>query len=151
MGIDDPEQWLEDAPKRIVDLWEEYWKLEPWGLPWHQSAQTNMLLDWILTYQVSVNGGRRQSRSFTDFMPIGYSESTTEPASNLLDKLAQIAKGAEKATQYYDIDDQQLCGWNGTESIRDGQRSEVGTQRNVIVNEDAQRSSDSNGRVQSQS
>ena len=30
LGIEDPEQWLEDCPDRVFDLWESYSQLEPW-------------------------------------------------------------------------------------------------------------------------
>lgn len=31
LGIEDPEQWLEDCPERVTDLWDAYYQLEPWG------------------------------------------------------------------------------------------------------------------------
>lgn len=30
LGIDDPEQWLEDCPDRVFEVWEAYSRLEPW-------------------------------------------------------------------------------------------------------------------------
>lgn len=30
LGIDDPEQWLEDCPDRVFAVWEAYSQVEPW-------------------------------------------------------------------------------------------------------------------------
>lgn len=30
LGIDDPEQWLEDCPDRVFEVWDAYAQLEPW-------------------------------------------------------------------------------------------------------------------------
>lgn len=30
LGIDDPEQWLEDVPDRIYEIWLAYSQIEPW-------------------------------------------------------------------------------------------------------------------------
>lgn len=30
LGIDDPEQWLEDCPERVYEVWDAYSRLEPW-------------------------------------------------------------------------------------------------------------------------
>jgi hypothetical protein len=32
LGIEDPEQWLEDCPERVFDNWLAYYRLEPFGL-----------------------------------------------------------------------------------------------------------------------
>lgn len=31
LGIDDPEQWLEDCPKRVYDRWQAAYQLNPFG------------------------------------------------------------------------------------------------------------------------
>lgn len=30
-GVQDPEQWLEDVPDRVWELWKSYYALEPFG------------------------------------------------------------------------------------------------------------------------
>jgi len=31
LGIEDPEQWLEECPQRVFDNWLAQYRLEPWG------------------------------------------------------------------------------------------------------------------------
>lgn len=31
LGIDDPEQWLEDCPDRVSENWDAYFAVEPFG------------------------------------------------------------------------------------------------------------------------
>lgn len=31
LGIEDPEQWLEDVPDRVYDNWYAYYQIEPFG------------------------------------------------------------------------------------------------------------------------
>jgi len=31
LGIDDPEQWLEECPQRVLDNWIAHYRIEPWG------------------------------------------------------------------------------------------------------------------------
>jgi hypothetical protein len=31
LGIDDPEQWLESCPRRVLNVWRAYYAIEPWG------------------------------------------------------------------------------------------------------------------------
>lgn len=98
LGIDDPEQWLEDTPKRIVDFWENYYRVEPFGLPWHQTAQTAELLEWIYTMFVARAGQKHDPRKFRDFMPHSFFEERPPLTGNLMSKLEQIARRAERAT-----------------------------------------------------
>lgn len=69
LGIDDPERWLHETPKRVVDLWQAYWRLEPWGLPWHRHATWMQMLDRIYGAIVTWFGGKHESTDFADFMP----------------------------------------------------------------------------------
>jgi len=32
LGIEDPEQWLENCPDRVMDNWLAYYRLEPFGM-----------------------------------------------------------------------------------------------------------------------
>lgn len=31
LGIADPEQWFEDTPRRVMDMWRAHYANEPWG------------------------------------------------------------------------------------------------------------------------
>jgi hypothetical protein len=71
LGIDDPEKWLANADKRVVKTWEAYWRLEPWGQPWHRHASMMMMLNAIYAMVVSWIGGdaKKCQRKFADWMP----------------------------------------------------------------------------------
>lgn len=47
-GVQDPEQWLEDVPDRVWELWKAYYALEPFGGERALSAKTVILLKRLL-------------------------------------------------------------------------------------------------------
>lgn len=47
-GEQDPEQWLEDVPDRVWDLWKAYYSLEPFGGERALMAKTVVILKQLL-------------------------------------------------------------------------------------------------------
>lgn len=77
LGIDDPERWLAERPKRIVHTWAAYWRLEPWGLPWHRHAMFMQMLDRIFGLLVGwATGGKvkHDMERFEHWMPSDYDD-----------------------------------------------------------------------------
>lgn len=76
LGIDDPEAWLAKTPRRVVNTWMAYWRLEPWGLPWHRHAGWMVKLDQILEVMLNwASGGKSQYKAspYAHWMPADYS------------------------------------------------------------------------------
>ena len=101
LGIDDPEMWLATKPKRVVALWEAYWRLEPWGLPWHRAAGSVMKLDQILEVILSwATGGKSKykARQFKHWMPGDWADSSERPEKRmtLKEQLDIVAKAYSK-------------------------------------------------------
>ena len=48
LGIDDPEQWLEDVPDRVWELWKAYYAVEPFGGERELAAKTVVLLKQLV-------------------------------------------------------------------------------------------------------
>lgn len=72
LGIDDPELWLHTRPKRVVNTWAAYWRVEPWGMPWHRHAQWMLGLDHLLEVLLAwASGGKAKyrARRYRDWMP----------------------------------------------------------------------------------
>jgi hypothetical protein len=44
LGLEDPEQWLEDCPDRISDNWEAFYRLNPFGGEQEMLARITSLL-----------------------------------------------------------------------------------------------------------
>lgn len=53
LGIDDPEQWLEDVPDRIFSLWMAYSQIEPWWSEREMLAQLVGLVRMLLAGKYS--------------------------------------------------------------------------------------------------
>lgn len=72
LGIDDPEKWLASKPRRVIELWEAYWRLEPWGLEWHRSSALMTMMDSIRVMFVRwLCGGKSkiEPKPFSHWMP----------------------------------------------------------------------------------
>jgi hypothetical protein len=65
LGIDDPWQWLHEAEPEKVALWEAFYKVEPFGSEWEQSA----MVAQSLTHVISATAGVRSKSKLGDFMP----------------------------------------------------------------------------------
>ena len=68
LGIDDPAKWLDETPRETVELWAAYWRLEPWGMPWHRHAVNCMLQD-----------ASEKPRRFKDWMPVDFENVAEAP------------------------------------------------------------------------
>jgi hypothetical protein len=98
LGIDDPEQWLESAPPRVVSLWEAYDKLEPFGMPWHRDAVTQSLLHGVLTYHYASHRIKIKPLGFDDFMPPQYTPLKKPKKKRELAVFGALASMAAKIT-----------------------------------------------------
>jgi hypothetical protein len=47
LGIEDPEQWLEQCPDRVFDNWLAYYRLEPFGMEDELLAKVVSLLYFV--------------------------------------------------------------------------------------------------------
>lgn len=92
LGIDDPEQWLENVPKRVLDFWDAYYKIEPFGIESHQAATICQMLDWIYTAVLAKNGVQRDPLSYHDYMPVGTYRPEQAKQTNLVSKLERLSK-----------------------------------------------------------
>lgn len=75
LGIDDPEQWLESQPERVLAVWEAYWKLEPWGLDWERHSRQMELMDHLLASTINPHlpkEDRYKAHGYDYFMPMDY-------------------------------------------------------------------------------
>lgn len=96
LGIDDPEAWLASKPRRVMNTWEAYWRLEPWGMPWHRHAAWMCKLDQIVQLMIKwATGGKTDYKmaKYEDWMPGDYvGEVKRRRKSNLRQQLRVIAK-----------------------------------------------------------
>ena len=53
IGESDPEQWLEDVPERVFELWEAFYAVEPWG---DERRLLAKLID-LMALQLGIKGG----------------------------------------------------------------------------------------------
>jgi len=51
LGIEDPEQWLEQCPERVYENWLAYYRLEPWGMEAELLAKIVGLLMYLCRKQ----------------------------------------------------------------------------------------------------
>jgi hypothetical protein len=93
LGIDDPEQWLEDVPERVISNWEEYDRIDPFGQEWHQTASTNQMLYGLLEYHYRTHKVKLKRAAFHHFMPQQYRsvKPKKQKRQNLLDSLKSFA------------------------------------------------------------
>lgn len=95
LGIQDPEQWRESVPERVLALWEAYDAIEPIGCEWERHASVMAMLDAIIAAIVNPNlekKDRLQPRLPSEFMP---REMTNEPKKSkpkLKHQLALVAR-----------------------------------------------------------
>lgn len=54
-GEQDPEQWLEDVPDRVWDLWKAYYSLEPFGGERALMAKMIVILKQLLASKFSAD------------------------------------------------------------------------------------------------
>jgi hypothetical protein len=98
LGIDDPEQWLEQAPERVVALWEAYDTQEPFGQPWHREAVTQSLLHGLLSYHYASHRIKVKQLGFDDFMPPQYQRPKKPKRKRHQELLAGLSAFAAKVT-----------------------------------------------------
>jgi len=96
LGIDDPEKWLANAPKRVIRTWDAYWQLEPWGQPWHRHAASMMMLAAI--HRMLMTGEQKHKpASFADWMPAGWSEDPApEQAGDVIENLDNFVRAVSR-------------------------------------------------------
>ena len=69
LGIDDPEQWLEETTPRKLAIWQAFYRVEPWGNDYERSAVTNALLNAVLAMIGATNGQEIKTHGIDDYMP----------------------------------------------------------------------------------
>ena len=79
LGIDDPIAWLDSKDKEVIDGWEAYFRVEPWGLEWHQNAMVCQMLDGVLGSVLASLGVEHNYADATQFMPAGYVGKSDKP------------------------------------------------------------------------
>ena len=107
LGIDDPEQWLEECPDRVFDNWLAYYRLEPFGM---ESELLTKIIG-LLFYLCRRQGGEIEdidkfaSAIARCMMPanwVGQKQAATQEkvtAEELKARFAAAQKMAEKAFQ----------------------------------------------------
>ena len=92
LGIDDPEKWLATKPKRVVNLWAAYWRLEPWGLEWHRHASMMSVLYMLCTNIACMFGGKSDSKAyrFRDWMPSDWQDDSPQTPNSKLTITQQL-------------------------------------------------------------
>lgn len=96
LGIDDPRAWLDTAPKDVIELWEAYWRIEPWGIEWFRYANLMAMLDRIYAGLVNPylkRGKGHKPQGADDYMPSDWALKKKQNRSKgLLSQLDQFAK-----------------------------------------------------------
>lgn len=94
IGIDDPEQWLELAPERVIAFWAAFDRRHPIGTHTIKHAEVLSTLETILAAIVNPNlkeHERIKPRSAKDFLPAALADKPKRKAS-LAQQLQVIAK-----------------------------------------------------------
>ena len=71
LGIDDPEQWLEDVPDRVYSLWDAYSQIEPWWSEREMLAQLVGLVRMMLAGKYSEENVEKALRN-ADMLAASY-------------------------------------------------------------------------------
>ena len=73
MGIDDPEQWLEMAPDRVVAYWEAFDRRRPIGTEWERHASLMSLIELVLVTLINTNRAKdskpTKAQGYEAFLP----------------------------------------------------------------------------------
>ena len=73
LGIDDPEQWLESQPDRVIDYWEAFDRRRPIGVEWERHASLMSLLELVLVTLINVNRAKdskpTKAQGYDAFLP----------------------------------------------------------------------------------
>jgi hypothetical protein len=91
-AIDNPFAWWDSLPDGVVEFWQAYYRVEPFGGQWHRHATTCMMLD-RLALRFSAERNER-IQPFASWMPADWVElgQKTEqvPISKQLDAVAKV-------------------------------------------------------------
>ena len=55
LGIDDPEQWLELQPERVIAFWEAFDAIEPIGCEWERWASLMSMVESVFAAILNQN------------------------------------------------------------------------------------------------
>lgn len=71
LGIDNPIAWLDSKDKDVLDGWEAYFRVEPWGLDWHQNAMVCQQVENLTEAIAASHGLPYQKTPYADYLPAG--------------------------------------------------------------------------------
>ncbi len=69
LGIDDPIHWMNNVDRSVLDWWIAYYRVEPFGSDWSQTATIAERLGHIADTMDSYFGGEVTPRRFNDYLP----------------------------------------------------------------------------------
>lgn len=90
-AIDNPVEWWDNLPDSVVEFWQAYYRIEPFGGEWHRNAKVCQMLH--LTAMRFAAGKAEKLMPIGDFMPADWvelSQAETMPISKQLDALAKV-------------------------------------------------------------
>lgn len=95
MGIDDPEQWLELQPDRVIAYWEAFDNHRPIGYQWEQYANIMAMLELMVIATVNPNleaKDRIKPRGMEQFLPPGLKDDKPKKRPSLQKQLQILAR-----------------------------------------------------------
>lgn len=81
IAIDNPLGWWDSLSDETVEFWSAYWRVEPWGTPWHRHAGLMQMLDVIYSACLGwFSGGksRYEPQRFGRWMPTDWQDMSSE-------------------------------------------------------------------------
>ena len=79
LGIDDPEQWLESVPKRVLALWMAFDAIDPIGNEAVMMAKLLSMTSFLQAAKCSGDESQQVYRCELDFLPPNYVNQPDEP------------------------------------------------------------------------
>ena len=74
LGIDDPRRWLNSVDDELVDLWEAYYRMEPFGNSWLQTAVVCQTQSVTSSYVAASCGAKVKPTEWKHFMPTTFKQ-----------------------------------------------------------------------------
>lgn len=88
MGILDVEEFLATVPRRVLNFWRKFDRIEPIGEQWFQTALLGQELSRVRSTLFAVHGSNVQAETYQDFMPSRWSGRKADQAPKQSNKIA---------------------------------------------------------------